>query len=150
MGSHACMQFSMLRVGLGAKDWTSDTTLEKIDFFGARAITSPSLPEEEFLNLPCHCTACTTAQKPPSAALEPLGQASQRLLCPSDLSAAATHVGEGRLETTSTGSHWQKEARLYHWVLKENDIILHLIYVSIISATVFLIYVSIVSAIVFL
>lgn len=44
MGSHACMQFSMLRVGLGVKDWTSDTTLEKIDFFGARAITSPSLP----------------------------------------------------------------------------------------------------------
>lgn len=108
MGSHACMQFSMLRVGLGVKDWTSDTTLEKIDFFGARAITSPSLPEQEFLNLPYHCTACTTAQKPPSAArvLEAvLGQASQRLLCPSDLSAAATHIGEGRLETTLTGSH---------------------------------------------
>lgn len=62
MGSHACMQFSMLRVGLGAKDWTSDTTLEKIDFFGARAITSPSLPEEEFpkFTVSLHCLHYST------------------------------------------------------------------------------------------
>lgn len=123
MGSHTCMQFSMLRVGLGAKEWTSDTTSKKIYFFGAKAITSPSHPEQGFLNLLRHCTACSTAQKPPSATRvqeEALGQAPQHLPCPLDLSAAATRVGaKGRLETTLTGSHQYKKARLYHWVLRK-------------------------------